>query len=143
MAENLGHLGYLLGLTAFFLASLSSQSEGGFLNSDGRLYGPTSPSGYVVRVSPGTLTTAHSQPAEITVSVENAAGQPVDDVLVQFLPSEGRIDAGSSQTRGGVITGTFRVGTGSDSPRTAFIMVIVENVDITVFVDIVPSVYGR
>jgi hypothetical protein len=86
---------------------------------------------------------SHSQRSQITVRVEDGTGQPVDDVLVSFLPSEGAVTTGPSQTRGGTVTGTFTVATGSDNPRTAFIVVRVENIATTVFIDIVPAVFGR
>jgi hypothetical protein len=75
--------------------------------------------------------------------VEDAAGQPTDDVLVRFVPSEGTLTTETSRTRGGTVTGTFAVATGSDSPRTAFVIVTVEDVEVTVFIDIVPAVVGR
>jgi hypothetical protein len=80
---------------------------------------------------------------QLTVAVDDAAGQPVDDVLVTFAPSEGTVTTGSSQTRGGTVVGTFRAAPGSDSPRTAFVVVTVEDVEVTVFIDIVPAVFGR
>ena len=76
-------------------------------------------------------------------AVENAAGQLVDDVLVTFTPSEGALATGSSRTRGGTVVGTFTAAPGSDSPRTAFLVVTVEDVEVTVFIDIVPVVFGR
>ena len=86
---------------------------------------------------------AHTQRARVTVTVEDAKGQPVDDALVRFTPSEGRVATDTSHTRGGVVMGTFAAATGSDGPRTAFVIVTVEDVDITVFIDIVPAVFGR
>ena len=86
---------------------------------------------------------SHNQRARVTVHVEDAAGQPVNDVLVTFTASEGRMVADASHTRDGEITGDFTVATGSDSPRTAFVIVAVEDVKVTVFIDIVPAVYGR
>ena len=85
----------------------------------------------------------HSKRAQVTVSVTDAAGQPVDDVLVHFLPSEGDVTTETSQTRGGTVTGIFSAASGSDSPRTAFIIVTVEDIEVTVFVDIVPAIFGR
>jgi hypothetical protein len=41
------------------------------------------------------------------------------------------------------VTATFIPATGSDNPRRAFIVVTVEDLDITVFIDIVPAVFGR
>ncbi len=46
------------------------------------------------------------------------------------------------ETQAGLATG-FEVSPGSDQPRTATIVVSVENIDITVFIDIVPAVFGR
>jgi hypothetical protein len=77
------------------------------------------------------------------VTVEDDAGQPIDDILVSFLPSEGTVVTETSHTRSGTVTGTFTAATGSDSPRTAFVVVTVENVEVTVFIDIVPAVFGR
>jgi hypothetical protein len=85
----------------------------------------------------------HTQRPQVTVGVEDVAGQPVDDVLVSFVPSEGEFVTETSRTRGGEVTGTFTAATGSDQPRTAFIVVSVENVEATVFIDIVPAVFGR
>jgi hypothetical protein len=85
----------------------------------------------------------HTQRPSLTVTVEDAAGQPVDDVLVRFAPSEGSIATGTSQTRGGTVTGLYTAPTGSDSPRTAFVIVTVEDTEVTVFIDIVPAVFGR
>jgi hypothetical protein len=86
---------------------------------------------------------AHSQRPRLTVTVEDAGGQPVDNVAVSFAPSEGTLTTGASATRGGEVTGTFIVATGSDNPRTAFVVITVENVEVTVFIDIVPAVFGR
>jgi hypothetical protein len=86
---------------------------------------------------------SHTQRPQVTVTVSDASDQPVEDVFVGFTPSEGSITTGTSRTRGGVVTGTFRATTGSDSPRTAFVVVTVEDIDITVFIDIVPAVFGR
>jgi hypothetical protein len=86
---------------------------------------------------------SHAQRLPVQVRVDNASGQPVDGVLVHFQPSEGTVSTGSSLTRGGMVTGTFIAAAGSDMPRSVFIIVTVEDVDITVFVDIVPAVFGR
>ena len=86
---------------------------------------------------------SHNQRARVTVHVEDAAGQPIDDVAVRFTSSEGSVVADPPHTRGGEATGTFSAATGSDSPRTAFVVISVEDVDVTVFIDIVPAVYGR
>ena len=136
-------VGLLTCLSCWMLWLTPGLSRGGLLSSLDRGYGPTTPGGYTVRVEPYTITMAHSQRSQLSVTVENAAGQPVDDVLVQFRPSEGTVTTGTSHTRGGGVTGVFTVASGSDSPRTAFIIVTVEDVEVTVFIDIVPAVYGR
>jgi hypothetical protein len=86
---------------------------------------------------------AHTQRRDIEVYVETPDGQPADGVAVRFRPSEGVVAQDHSDTRGGLATGQFEVSPGSDEPRTATIVVNVENVDITVFIDIVPAVFGR
>jgi hypothetical protein len=120
-----------------------SASQGRWPQFSGHRYGPTTPGGYYVRVEPRTMTMAHTQRPQLTVAVESAAGQPVEDVLVMFTPSEGTFTTGSSRTRGGTVVGTFVAAPGSDSPRTAFLIAAVENVEVTVFIDIVPAVFGR
>lgn len=120
-----------------------SVGQGRLTQDAGRQYGPTSPGGYAVRVVPRSVKMSLPQRPQITVTVENAAGQPVDDVLVTFLPSEGDVSVASSRTRGGVVTGIFSAAAGSDSPRTASLVVTVENIEITVFIDIVPAVFAR
>lgn len=109
----------------------------------GRLYGPTTPSGYYVRLAPSAITMSHTQRPQLTVAVEDATGQPVDDILVSFMPSEGSVTTGTSRTRGGVVTGLFAAAVGSDHPRTAFVIITVEDLDVTVFINIVPAVFGR
>lgn len=109
----------------------------------GRRYGPTTPGGYYVRVAPSAITLAHSQRARLTVSVEDSRGEPMEDVFVSFAPSEGTVTTDSSRARGGVVAATFIPATGGDSPRRAFIVTTVEDLDITVFIDIVPAVFGR
>ena len=101
------------------------------------------PSAHYVRVTPSSLYMSHTQRPSFTVTVEDASGQPADDVLVRFAPSEGTITTGTSHTRGGTVTGMYTVTTGSDSPRTVFVIVTVEDVEVTVFIDIVPVVFGR
>ena len=96
-----------------------------------------------MRVAPSAITMAHSQRARLTVSVEDARGEPAEDIFVGFAPSEGTVITDSSRTRGGTVTATFIPATGSDNPRRAFIVVTVEDLDITVFIDIVPAVFGR
>lgn len=130
-----------LGWLAWGVALGASQGRGPQLS--GHRYGPTTPGGYYVRVEPRAVTMAHTQRPQITVAVENAAGQPAEDVLVTFTPSEGTCTTGSSRTRGGTVVGTFAAASGSDSPRTAFLVAAVENVEVTVFIDIVPAVFGR
>ena len=84
-----------------------SASQGRTLPAAGHRYGPTTPGGYYVRVEPRAVTMSQNQNPQITVAVEQAAGQPVDDVLVTFTPSEGTLTTGSSRTRGGTVVGTF------------------------------------
>jgi hypothetical protein len=132
-----GMLGGLAGSAA------PGASQGPGPQSAGQRYGPTTPGGYYVRVAPRTVTMAHTQRPQLTVAVENAAGQPMEDVLVTFTPSEGAFTTGSSRTRGGTVVGTYVAAAGSDSPRTAFLVAIVEDVEVTIFIDIVPAVFGR
>lgn len=86
---------------------------------------------------------AHSQRRAIEVYVETPDGVPADGVAVRFRSSEGKVTQDQNETRDGLAAGEFEVSPGSDQPRTAFIVVSVENVDITVFIDIVPAVFGR
>jgi hypothetical protein len=130
-----------LGWLPWSVARGASQGRGPQLS--GHRYGPTTPSGYYVRVEPRAVTMAHTQRPQITVAIENAAGQPVEDVLVTFAPSEGTLTTSSSRTRGGTVVGTFTAAPGSDSPRAAFLVAAVEDVEVTVFIDIVPAVFGR
>lgn len=109
----------------------------------GTRYGPTTPGGYYVRVAPRAVTMSHTQRPDVTVAVETADGQPVDEVLVTFLPSEGLFTTASSRTRGGTVVGTFTAAAGSSHPHTASLVASVEDVDITIFLDIVPAVLGR
>src|SRR2546427_10618673 len=118
-------------------------SQGRDAQTSGHRYGPTTPGGYYVRVEPRAVTMANPQRPQLTVAVENAAGQPLEDVLVTFTPSEGTFTTSSSRTRGGTVVGTFIAAPGSDSPRTAFLVAAVEDVEVTVFIDIVPAVFGR
>ena len=124
-------------------SSTLSAGQGRGSQIAGHRYGPTTPGGYYVRVDPRAVTMAHTQRPQLTVAVENAAGQPVEDVLVTFTPSEGTFTTSSSRTRGGTVVGTFVAAPGSDSPRTAFLVAAVEDVEVTVFIDIVPAVFGR
>ncbi len=136
-------MGMLVGLGYLACGVVPSTSPGRPLPAAGHRYGPTAPGGYYVRVEPRALTTSANQNPPITVAVETAAGQPVDDVLVTFTPSEGTLTTGSSRTRGGTVVGTFTAAPGSDSPRTASLVAAVEDVEVTVFIDIVPVVFGR
>jgi hypothetical protein len=86
---------------------------------------------------------AYMQRPQITVAVANAAGQPVEDVLVTFTLSEGAFTTASSRTRGGTVVGTFTAAAGSDHPRTAYLVATVEDVAVTIFIDIVPAVFQR
>ena len=122
---------------------LPALSHAGLFSFQPRRYGPSKPSGYLVRVEPSAVTLSHSQRQPIQVTVENEAGELIDGVPVQFRASEGSISTDHHETRGGTVTGTFAVGTGSDQPRTAFVVVTVEDVKFTVFIDIVPAVFGR
>ena len=136
-------VGILVGLGYLACGVVPSTSQGRTLPAAGHRYGPTTPGGYYVRVEPRAVTMSQNQSSQVTVAVENTGGQPVDDVLVTFTPSEGTLTTGSSRTRGGTVVGTFTATPGSDSPRTAFLVVAVENVEVTVFIDIVPVVFGR
>ena len=130
-----------LGWLAWSIALSTSQGCGSQLAR--HRYGPTAPGGYYVRVEPRAVMMAHNQQPQLTVAVEDATGQSVEDVLVTFTPSGGTFTTGSSRTRGGTVVGTFVVTPGSDNPRTAFLVAAVENVEVTVFIDIVPVVFQR
>jgi hypothetical protein len=132
-----GMLGWLAGSVAL------GASQGPGFPVAGRRYGPTTPGGFYVRVAPRAVTMAYIQRPQLTVAVENAAGQPMEDVLVTFTLSEGTFTTGSSRTRGGTVVGTYVAASGSDSPRTAFLVATVEDVEVTIFIDIVPAVFGR
>lgn len=132
-----------LGLVCGLIGFTPSLSHGGPFSPQGQQYGPTTPGGYAVRVSPHATTMAHSQRRAIEVYVETPDGKPADGVAVRFRPSEGVVAQDHPETRDGLATGQFEVSPGGDQPRTATIVVSVENVDITVFIDIVPAVYGR
>ena len=133
----------LLGLVGGGLGLAPMLGCTGLFSSQTRRYGPTAPGGYTVRVAPQTAKLAHLQRQPIQVTVETAEGAPADGVQVQFRASEGQVTATTTTTRNGMVTGTFAAATGSDQPRTAYIVVTVENVDVTVFIDIVPAVFGR
>lgn len=118
-------------------------SHAGLFTRQSRPYGPTVPNGYTIRVDPQAVTLAHSQKQPIQVTVKDEAGQLVDGVTVHFRTSEGAIEPTTHTTQGGMVTGTFATANRGDDPRTAFIVVTVENVEVTVFIDIVPAVFGR
>jgi len=136
-------VGVLVSLGYLACGVVPSTTLGRPLPAAGHRYGPTTPGGYYVRVEPRTMTMSANQNPQITVAAENAAGQPLDEVLVTFTPSEGTLTTGSSRTRGGTVVGIFTAASGSDNPRTASLVVAVENVEVTVFIDIVPAVFGR
>ena len=99
---------------------------------------------YRLRVEPGMLTMRHTERPRLTVAVEDASGQPVDDVQVDFTASEGVLTPdGSSRTQDGRVTGTFTPAYGGDNPRRAFVVVSAARHEVTVFIDIVPAVHGR
>jgi hypothetical protein len=107
-------------------------------------YGQDGGHGYRLRVEPGMMTMRHTERPRLTVAVEDASGQPVDDVRVDFTVSEGVVTpAGSSRTQDGRVTGTFTPAFGGDDPRRAFVVVSAAGHEVTVFIDIVPAVYGR
>ena len=100
--------------------------------------------GYRLRVEPGMLTMRHSERPRLTVAVEDVSGQPVNDVQVAFTVSEGVVTPdGSDRTQDGRVTGTFTPAFGGDNPRRAFVVVSAAGHEVTVFIDIVPAVYGR
>ena len=107
-------------------------------------YGQDGERGYRLRVEPGMMTMQHTERPRLTVAVEDASGQPVDDVRVDFTVSEGVVTPdGSSRTQDGRVTGTFTPAVGGDDPRRAFVVVSAAGHEVTVFIDIVPAVYGR
>ena len=133
----------IAGMLLWLAGGVARGASQGRAQIAGHRYGPTTPGGYYVRVAPRTVTMANTQRPQLTVAVENAAGQPMEDVLVTFTLSEGTFTTGSSRTRGGTVVGTYVAASGSDSPRTAFLVATVEDVEITIFIDIVPAVFGR
>ena len=107
-------------------------------------HGQDGDEGYRLRVEPGTLTMRHTERPRLIVSVEDAAGRPVDDVKVDFTVSEGVLTPdGTGRTQNGRVTATFTPSVGADNPRRAFVVVAAGGVDVTVFIDIVPAVHGR
>jgi hypothetical protein len=76
------------------------------------ILGPTVPSGYRV-VLPDASQTLRATPLALTVRVHDAAGQPVDEVLVHFhIPdawaARAQVDPPTVATRQGQATTTFR-----------------------------------
>lgn len=99
---------------------------------------------YRLRVDPGMMTMRHTERPRLTVAVEDALGRPVDGVQVDFTASEGVVTPdGSSRTQDGRVAGTFIPAYGGDNPRRAFVVVSAAGHEVTVFIDIVPAVYGR
>jgi hypothetical protein len=107
-------------------------------------YGQDEGPGYRLRVEPGALTMRHTERPRLVVSVEDDSGQPVDDLKVDFIVSEGVLTPdGSSRTQNGRVTATFTPAFGADNPRRAFVVVAAGGLDVTVFIDIVPAIHGR
>ena len=121
---------FAAGLACLWLAALAYGQDGGHE--------------YRLRVEPGMLTMRHTERPRLTVAVEDASGQPVDDVQVDFTASEGAVTPdGSSRTQDGRVIGTFTPAFGGDDPRRAFVVVSAAGREVTVFIDIVPAVHGR
>ena len=79
------------------------------------MLGPTTPSGFRI-VLPEASQALRMHPLALTVRVSDAAGQPVDDVLVHFhVPetwaSRAHVDPPTVATRQGQATTTFRART--------------------------------
>lgn len=96
----------------------------------------TTPSGYRV-VLPEASQTLRSHPLPLTVHVSDAAGQPVDEVLVQFRIPESwatraQVDPPIVATRQGRATTTFR----ARAPGQLMVQITVEDrtVDIPITV---------
>lgn len=107
-------------------------------------HGQDGSQGYRLRVEPGTLTMRHTERPRLIVTVEDAAGRPVNGVKVDFTVSEGVLTPdGASRTQDGRVTATFTPASGADNPRRAFVVVAAAGVDVTVFIDIVPAIHGR
>lgn len=135
-------LGLLLMLGSYLLPLSPDVVEAGILTAQ-RRYGPSTPSGYYVRLDPSVIKMSHNQNAKVTVTVEDDSGQPIDDVLVSYSASEGQMTSEPSYTQDGMVTATYTVAASNDAPRTAVVIVSVEDVQVTVFIDIVPAVFGR
>ena len=99
--------------------------------------GPTTPSGYRV-VLPEASQTLRSHPLPLTVHVSDAAGQPVDEVLVQFrIPAtwatRAQVDPPIVATRQGRATTTFRART----PGQLMVQITVEDRTVDIPITIV------
>lgn len=134
--------GVFIAMGLWLMVSLSGCAEAKVLFAQ-RRYGPSTPGGYYVRLDPAMLHLAHYRSASLTVTVEDAAGQPVDDVLVRFTHAQGEVKTASNLTQNGVVVGTYAPPPGSDAFHSDFVIVSVEDVEVPVFIDIVPAVYGR
>ena len=134
--------GVLIVMMSGLMILLFNCAEAGMFTAQ-RRYGPSTPNGYYMRLEPSVIKMAHYKPSPLTVTVEDAAGQPVDDVPVRFAPSQGQVITASNLTRHGKVVGTYTAPTGSDVFPSAYVIVSVEDVEVTVFIDIVPAVFGR
>ena len=99
--------------------------------------GPTTPSGYRV-VLPEASQTLRSHPLPLTVHVSDAAGQPVDEVLVQFrIPAtwatRAQVDPPIVATRQGRATTTFR----ARAPGQLMVQITVEDRTVDIPITIV------
>ena len=101
--------------------------------------GPTMPSGYRL-VLPEASQALRSHPLALTVRVSDAAGKPVDEVLVHFrIPdawaTRAQVDPPTVATRQGQATTTFR----ARAPGQLMVQITVEdrtaNIPITVVGD--------
>lgn len=124
------------------LVSLSGCAKTKMLGAQ-RRFGPSTPGGYYVRLDPAMIHLEHYRSAPLTVTVEDAAGQPADDVLVRFTHAQGEVTTKSNLTQDGTVDATYTPPPGSDAFHADFVIVSVEDVKVTVFIDVVPAVYGR
>lgn len=134
--------GLLIAMGLWLMVSMSGCAEAKGLFAQ-RRYGPSKPGGYYVRLDPAMLHLAHYRSASLTVTVEDAAGKPVDDVLVRFTHAQGEMKTASNLTQDGKVVGTYLPPPGSDAFHSDYVVVSVEDVEVPVFIDIVPAVYGR